>query len=63
MCRRKLLPRSGASLTFIPDADGGGGGKAYLYGGQEPLAGIIFDDVLVRGPAAADGCLHPPIFP
>ena len=69
-CRRKLLPRSGASLTYVPPidgdydsdgddgeggagGDGGGGGvrpasgKVYLFGGQDPVKGVIFDDMLV----------------
>lgn len=48
--RRKLLPRSGASLTYIPAADGDGGssgGQVYLFGGQDPVTGVIFDDLLV----------------
>lgn len=46
-CRRKLLPRSGASLTYLPAGDGSGEGKVLIYGGQEPVAGVIFDDLLV----------------
>lgn len=44
--RRKLLPRSGASITYVP-GPGGGPGSVYLFGGQEPTSGAIFDDLLV----------------
>lgn len=46
-CRRKLLPRSGASLTYLPAGDGSGEGKVLIFGGQEPVGGAIFDDLLV----------------
>lgn len=45
--KRKLLPRSGASLSYIPAPDGGSG-KAYLFGGQEPRSGAFLDELLVR---------------
>ncbi|KAL4452294.1 hypothetical protein ABPG75_007956 [Micractinium tetrahymenae] len=44
--KRKLLPRSGASLTYLPAGDGSGEGKVLVYGGQEPVAGVMFDDLL-----------------
>jgi hypothetical protein len=47
LLRRKLLPRSGATLTFIPAAEGSDGGQVFLFGGQDPVAGVIFDDFLV----------------
>ncbi|PRW57469.1 galactose oxidase [Chlorella sorokiniana] len=43
--KRKLLPRSGASITYVP-GPGGGPGKVYVFGGQEPASGAIFDDLL-----------------
>lgn len=54
-CRRKLLPRSGASLTYLPAGDGSGEGKVLIYGGQEPVAGAIFDDLLVRAREELEG--------
>ena len=51
-CSRKLLPRSGASLTYIPAEGGGGTGKVYLYGGQHPVQGVIYDDMLVGAASA-----------
>ncbi|KAL4441275.1 hypothetical protein ABPG77_011512 [Micractinium sp. CCAP 211/92] len=44
--KRKLLPRSGASLTYLPAGDGSGEGKVLIFGGQEPVGGAIFDDLL-----------------
>lgn len=44
--RRRVLPRSGASLTYLPGPDGAPG-KAYLFGGQEPVEGVIHGDLLV----------------
>ena len=46
--RRKLLPRSGASITYVP-APGGGPGRVFVFGGQEPVSGAILDELLVRG--------------
>jgi hypothetical protein len=49
-----LLPRSGATLTFLPGPEGGG--KAYLVGGQEPVAGVILDELLVRQTCCTSCC-------
>ena len=46
------------------EGEGGGGGpaagKVYLFGGQDPVKGAIFDDMLVRmqrgDTAAGAGC-------
>eukprot|EP00887_Chlorella_sp_A99_P001853 scaffold19.g1853.t1 len=50
--KRQPLPRCGASLTYLP-GPGGAPGKAYLFGGHDPVAGAIYDDLL----ASAWGCL------
>lgn len=50
--RRRMLPRSSATLTHLPAPDGGPG-KVYLFGGQEPVEGVCYSDLLVGCTTAA----------